>query len=400
MKKKNSIISSFVTIAMCASLVAGGTYALFTSESVVNIAVTSATVNVVASIDETSVATKKLYDTDYTQGADNMYEGVATFGEKGLTLEKFVPGDGIKFNIVVENKSTVSVKYRTIISCANDGGLFDGLKVNIGEDDNAYDGERHVTDWDMLAVGTGEMTVPVSIELPESVGNAYQTKTCTISYVVEAVQGNAYTGPDAIVTKYEEADLPVRNPITGNLGGIPFPAAPSEITVEAAWTFKATDTDETIVDSPYKDWICDFVIECDGEVELGELGLWGAYGGMDFAFANPIALPEGQSLFMLTSVGMPFTYEAICTGVKEFDCGVFKGLAGEQMKNKTITVSLCLINPEYVMEELVPNVIDRQINDINELSMEEILELMKKENWEDAIGTDVLIANQTSYYFE
>lgn len=399
MKKKNIIISSFITIALCISIIAGSTFALFTSQSKVNIAITSGEVSVVAGVDENSVETKQLYDTTYEAGSDNMYEGVATFSDEGLTLEKFVPGDGIKFNIVVKNESTVSVKYRTIISCENDNGLFDGLVVNIGEN-NLYDGERHVARWEELAVDAQDAIIPVSIELPETAGSEYQGKSCVISYAVEAVQGNAYTGPNAIITRYEQADLPVRNPIKGNLGGISFPTTvPDEITVEAAWTFKATDTDVTVQESPYKDWICDFVIECDGNVELGELGLWGAYGGMDFAFANPLALPEGQTLFMLTSVGFSFTYADICTSVVEFDCGVFRGLAGDKMEEKKITVSLCLINPEYVMNELVPNVVDRPIYSINDLTMEDILELMKKENWKDAIGTNVLIANQTSYYF-
>ena len=64
MKKKNIIISSFATIALCLSLLMGSTFALFTSESKVNIAVTSGKVSVVANIDETSVQTKQLYDTD------------------------------------------------------------------------------------------------------------------------------------------------------------------------------------------------------------------------------------------------------------------------------------------------------------------------------------------------
>ena len=107
--KRNVVVSSILAIMLCVSLIAGSTFALFTSESKVNIAVTSGKVSVVANIDETSVQTKQLYDTEYEDGKDNMYEGVATFNAEGLTLEKFVPGDGIKFNIVVKNESTVSV---------------------------------------------------------------------------------------------------------------------------------------------------------------------------------------------------------------------------------------------------------------------------------------------------
>ena len=55
MKKK--ITSAVLTIVLCLSLIAGSTYALFTSEDTVNIAVTSGKVNVVATITEEKPAT-------------------------------------------------------------------------------------------------------------------------------------------------------------------------------------------------------------------------------------------------------------------------------------------------------------------------------------------------------
>lgn len=393
--KKKMLLTSLMSIAMLTSITVGATYALFTAESNVNIAVTSGKVSVVASIDQNSVKTKQLYDTDYTEGLNYTYEGVITFNEEGLSLEKFVPGDGVKFNIVVKNESNVTAKYRTIINCTNDDGLFDGLKVSIN-DGGLYDGQEVTSEWTTLSVGSENQIVPIEIELPEGAGNEYQGKTCTISYKVEAIQGNVYTGPYAIIERYTENELPTRNPITGSLGGITFPDAPDEVTVEAAWTFAATDTEVTVQESIYKDWVCDFIIECDGDVALGELGLWGAYGGMDFAFANPIALPQGQSLFMMTSVGMPITYEYICTDVKEFECGVFRGLVNPQMQGKKITVSLALINPDYATD-----LINEVSNEFPEKTQEEImLEVMKKSRWESAIGTNVLIANKTVYSFE
>ena len=46
--KNKIIISSILTIAMCASLIAGSTFALFTSQSKVDVSVNSATVSVTA----------------------------------------------------------------------------------------------------------------------------------------------------------------------------------------------------------------------------------------------------------------------------------------------------------------------------------------------------------------
>ena len=58
--KNRIIISSILTIALCLSMIAGSTFALFTSESKVDIAVTSGKIDVVATIDETTLATSSL----------------------------------------------------------------------------------------------------------------------------------------------------------------------------------------------------------------------------------------------------------------------------------------------------------------------------------------------------
>ena len=217
MKQKGKArASSIMAIAMSASLAVGGTFALFTSESKVDIAVTSGKVSLIANIDEDSVQTKQLYDTEYTQGVDNMFEGEATFGTEGLTLEKFVPGDGIKFNIVVKNESTVSVKYRTIISCKNDNGLFEGLQVDIDNKEN-FNGDEYVAKWELIEVGSQDIIVPVSIELPEEAANEYQEKTCTISYRVEAVQGNAPTYNQVKVGDVTEFTNAIKNASEGDM---------------------------------------------------------------------------------------------------------------------------------------------------------------------------------------
>ena len=238
--KKKTLLTSILTIVMCLCLSVGGTFALFTSESKVDVSVSSGKVKVLANVDETSVQTKKLYDADYTQGANNTYEGVATFNEDGLTLEKFIPGDGIKFNIVVKNESNVTVKYRTIISCDIDNGLFSGLNVSIS-DNQGYNGVTLVSNWELLAVGANDAIVPVTIELPESAGNDYQDKTCTISYKVEAVQGNANVAnvdANGITTTQNEV-----KDVKGNTATIPVGATISN--GEKSFTLKVEELEAT-----------------------------------------------------------------------------------------------------------------------------------------------------------
>ena len=71
--KKKILLSSVMVIALCLSLIAGSTFALFTSESKVNIAVTSGKVDVKASITDLSVYSAKS-DDEITE-TDEYYAG-------------------------------------------------------------------------------------------------------------------------------------------------------------------------------------------------------------------------------------------------------------------------------------------------------------------------------------
>ncbi len=187
--KRNVVVSAMLTIVLCVSIIAGATYALFTSESKVDVAITSGKVDVVASVDEGSIYTKAL-KTEYEQGLNHMFGGLVSFKEDGtVTLNNVVPGDAVKFTIVVKNNSSISVKYRTIIVCEENNGLFEALKVTING--TTYDGTTKVTNYEPLAVDSGDQEIIVEIELPAEAGNDYQDKEVTLTYTVEAVQGNA-----------------------------------------------------------------------------------------------------------------------------------------------------------------------------------------------------------------
>lgn len=191
--KRNVVVSAVLTIALCVSIIAGATYALFTSESKVNVAVTSGKVDVVANADENSVWTKDLNDTDYIEGSSNMFNAKVSFNKGNVEITNMIPGDSIKFNILVTNNSTVAVKYRTIVACEFDSGLFEGLEVSING--TKYDGTTKVSNYETLEVGSKEQIVTVEIVLPETAGNEYQEKSFVFSYAVEAVQGNLETEP-------------------------------------------------------------------------------------------------------------------------------------------------------------------------------------------------------------
>ena len=173
--KNKIIISSILTIAMCVSLIAGSTFALFTSESKVDVSVSSATVSV--------TATPTSPEMGSTLG-DHL--GSANANGNSLTLKNFVPGDYATFTINVKNDSTVAVKYRTVIS--GEGELFSGLVVTIGGE--KFTGGTASSAWELFNPGEGNKAVDVKIALPEEAGDEYQNKSCTLTYKVEAVQGN------------------------------------------------------------------------------------------------------------------------------------------------------------------------------------------------------------------
>ena len=184
MKKKNKVLATSVaTIALCASLVAGGTYALFTSESEVNIAVTSGTVKVVATVNEESLTT---YSMDAVQDKGKFENGgTAGFNDKSqLQLSLMTPGDKAEFTVDIANESNIAIQYK--ISFDVTGGLADALECNAEKADDTW----------VYAEAKAEIpSVAVTVELPETAGNEYQGITDTVITVkVEAVQGNAFIG--------------------------------------------------------------------------------------------------------------------------------------------------------------------------------------------------------------
>lgn len=200
MKKKTTVIASSVAaIAVCTSLIAGSTYALFTSESKVDIAVTSGKVSVTASVDKESLSLNSMG----TELEGNVWSngGVAGFNSADeLELNDITPGDGASFNIKIKNESTINVQYR--VKYTVEGQLASVLEVNT---DGIVAGwnEWKVTD------SVKEKDVTISVNLPEGVGNEYQdVKDTKITFSVVAVQGNADMSKyDTDITVSDAAEL-------------------------------------------------------------------------------------------------------------------------------------------------------------------------------------------------
>ena len=126
--KKKALISSILTIAVCVSLIAGATFALFTDREDVNIAVTAGNVDMVATITDV-----KLYSAiadpngtmidenghtyKYDPKADKFFTNGGTYEltENTISLINVTPGDKVELKIDIENESNVTVNWRTVV---------------------------------------------------------------------------------------------------------------------------------------------------------------------------------------------------------------------------------------------------------------------------------------------
>ncbi len=212
MRNKKIILSSALSLVLCLSLIVGGTFALFTSESQVNIAITSGTVKIETEITDWEIHSLSDIDRNTFEGelVDRTKEGTFITGgtaayENGeVTLVNMVPGDGVSFNIAVTNNSNVAIQYRTVISAVSvnnaDGStanLIDVLKITIRN--QAYIGAA-AEKWQSTSETGVIDNIPVAIDLPAEVGNEWMDKTITLAVKVEAVQGNAAVYDDAVIS--------------------------------------------------------------------------------------------------------------------------------------------------------------------------------------------------------
>ncbi len=190
MKNQKVLLSSILSLALCLTLIAGSTFALFTSESKTNIAINSGNVEVVAwinNIETTSFGTVQTENT-FELGGSATYDATAN----KLTIDKMAPGDCIDLNVHVENRSNIAVAYRVKVSFA--GGLQNALVANItlpdDEDATVLTAASAVTAWKNFDE-TNAVDLPMSIELPYTAGNEYMNKSAEIIITVEAVQASA-----------------------------------------------------------------------------------------------------------------------------------------------------------------------------------------------------------------
>ena len=219
--KKRILLTSVCSILLCFCLITGATYALFTSESKVNVAVTTGKVDVVAVAENF-----KLYSGEWNEETgqyDSVLQDGYLFATSGqvlvegneITIDGMVPMDKLTFDIVIKNSSNVDVKYQTIFTLKEsltDVNLLDVLEVNVEEPSKTLttvkSGNSVISNWVKLSPKQeGEeqtvTTLNVTVYLPEDTTNMYQDLTANFTYSLTAIQQNAHTVDP---TKEDELD--------------------------------------------------------------------------------------------------------------------------------------------------------------------------------------------------
>lgn len=186
--KNKVIISSILTIAMCLSMIAGSTFAIFAGNSGVNVAVTSGQVQVTANVVEDSLKTYSLGNETLVNGTFENGGTATLTNASTLNLNGLSVGDEATFTIKVENSSTIDVQYR--VRWHIEGELADVLEATV-------DGNKIVnstSDWTVWGKDATEkvknLSISVSFPLSAINSNEYAGKSANITFTVEAVQKN------------------------------------------------------------------------------------------------------------------------------------------------------------------------------------------------------------------
>lgn len=202
--KKKVLLSSIAMIAICLSLIAGSTFALFTKSTNVNIAVTAGNLDVYAAIQD-DIQIRSLGVENFAQVQDNKFPngGSATLSGGKLNIEQMTPGDAVSFEIQVVNNGDVAVAYSVDWASAYNTSnplptgkkdMFEALKFTVTtKDGKSFTDAAGKDVYYTLGEPGKDTTFVVTVEFENKTGdanNAYQGAVADINFTVKTVQAN------------------------------------------------------------------------------------------------------------------------------------------------------------------------------------------------------------------
>lgn len=333
-KKIRKIIASVVIMVLSFSIMTGSTFAIFTGGDNVDLAVKSGKIDVTATVDKTTLKaySKGVEQTLTDENGNLLFEngGSVSFTDEGdLVLDCITPGDRATFEIKVVNASNIAIMYRVIWSV--EGELVSAL-VATANDESITNGKSEWATWNMS--NGNDYTLQIAVELPYETDFNYQDKTATISYSIEAVQGNADI-PDewdgtADVSWYNEEDteftLSTAEQIAG-LASLVNGNVPSTYLNASEWELPVSFEGKTV--------------KLDGNVDFGEKyenGERVSFAPIGDTKKGGVAFKgtfdgQGYTISNLYQSGWAFGYEWGSYG----SLGLFSNLEGATVKNLNIS---------------------------------------------------------------
>lgn len=124
----------------------------------------------------------KRYGSEYVSGQTHCI-GSVSVADNNVKFDRMMPGDGITFEIAINNNGGKAVEYRLKIDM--DGELLPALIVTV--DGKPYTMSADWTEWLKMAADEQVKKITVAVEFDVNAGNEYCDKAANISYTIEVV---------------------------------------------------------------------------------------------------------------------------------------------------------------------------------------------------------------------
>ncbi len=208
--RRNAIVVSVLIVALCAAVIGGATFALYSAGDTHNITVTSGDIQLSSTVKLTSAwTTAQSGEKTDANVTDNKTAALSTGGKVSvdeggnITFDRIALGDGATFEVTLSMAYTINMKYSlALLAEESDSFLCDNLQIKVGDKTSTMqDSYVYIVDWTESAIDDKDVTeksvtVSFDISLPWTAQASAPSSASSIklSLVASGVQTNALTG--------------------------------------------------------------------------------------------------------------------------------------------------------------------------------------------------------------
>ena len=198
---KSALAISVMVVVLCAAVIAGATFALYSAQDTHNVTVNAGKISVTA-----TATLDKQWSTNEETGeqTSSVTGSKVTVDGTNITFDNIALGDGADFTLALSMSYTINMKYSVLLTldgASSDGFLRDNLVLTVnGEQFDLKAGSAYVVVWTNAYVADGTSLgrqVKFSLSLPWSAkaqDGDYTGSSVTFKLTTRAVQINAFTG--------------------------------------------------------------------------------------------------------------------------------------------------------------------------------------------------------------